>query len=115
MKVTVKSLAQAAGVSRGTVDRVLHNRGGVKPEVVLKIKNLAKEVGIEKNISPHTIRHSFATHLLANGASLRIVQELLGHEDISTTQIYTHIDKKQLKDMYENTHPLQKDKEDKKE
>lgn len=79
------------------------------------IKNLAKEVGIEKNISPHTIRHSFATHLLANGASLRIVQELLGHEDISTTQIYTHIDKKQLKDMYENTHPLQKDKEDKKE
>ena len=74
------------------------------------IKNLAKEVGIEKVISPHTIRHSFATHLLANGASLRIVQELLGHEDISTTQIYTHIDKSHLKEMYENTHPLRKEK-----
>lgn len=74
------------------------------------IRELAKSVGITKTISPHTIRHSFATHLLANGASLRIVQELLGHEDISTTQIYTHIDKEHLKEMYENTHPLQKKK-----
>ena len=72
------------------------------------IKQLAKDCGIEKEISPHTIRHSFATHLLANGASLRIVQELLGHEDISTTQIYTHVDKSHLKEMYGHTHPLQK-------
>lgn len=76
------------------------------------IKKLAKDCGIEKEISPHTIRHSFATHLLEGGTDLRIVQELLGHEDISTTQIYTHLDKSKLKDMYDHTHPMARGNKD---
>ncbi len=74
--------------------------------VWLIIKTYGKLLGLSKRVTPHTFRHSFATHLLLNGADIRIVQELLGHSDISTTQIYTHIISSKLHEIYERAHPL---------
>ena len=69
------------------------------------VKKHAKHSGLEANIYPHLLRHSFATHLLSNGADLRIIQEMLGHADISTTQVYTHVDQQRLKAVHRQFHP----------
>ena len=86
----------------------LSNRGAAlsRQSIFLKIKKFASAAGIKKVISPHTMRHSFATHLMERGADLRIVQQLLGHESITTTEIYTHISAQQLSDKIAEFHPL---------
>jgi integrase/recombinase XerD len=72
------------------------------------VKKAAKDSGIKKIISPHTFRHSFATHLIEGGADIRVVQEMLGHESILTTEIYTHLDRQYLKDTILRFHPRTK-------
>lgn len=73
--------------------------------IFMIIKELAKQAGITKNISPHTFRHSFATHLVEGGADLRAVQEMLGHESITTTEIYTHLNREFLRKTLQDFHP----------
>jgi len=89
----------------------LNRRGGKLSRVMifLIVKDLTEKAGIKKKISPHTFRHSFATHLIEGGADLRAVQEMLGHESITTTEIYTHLDKTYLRKVITKFHPRYKD------
>ena len=95
-------------IKSGNESFVFLNRRGAKLTRVMIftiIKNLAERAGIKKNISPHTFRHSFATHLLEGGANLRAIQEMLGHESITTTEIYTHLDQHFLREAIISFHP----------
>lgn len=95
-------------IVRGEEDILFLNRRGkrlTRVMVFLIIKDLARKTGLAKNISPHTFRHSFATHLVEGGADLRAVQEMLGHESITTTEIYTHLDREFLRKTLEQFHP----------
>jgi len=96
------------GVQPGNEDILFLNRRGSRLSrvmIFLIIKELAKTAGIKKTISPHTFRHSFATHLVEGGADLRAVQEMLGHESITTTEIYTHLDREFLRSTLQQFHP----------
>ncbi len=98
-------------VKKECTDTLFLNRRGAqltRAMVFTIIKNLASEIGLKKKISPHTFRHSFATHLLENGADLRSIQLMLGHESITTTEIYLHLDRKFLTEVLENFHPRNK-------
>lgn len=98
-------------VQKGDEDTIFLNRRGSQLSritVFTTIKKLAAEVGIKKTISPHTFRHSFATHLIEGGADLRAVQQMLGHESITTTEIYTHLDRDYLQQTLREYHPRSK-------
>ena len=95
-------------IKQGQEDYVFLNRRGTalsRVMVFMIIKELAQKTGLDKHISPHTFRHSFATHLIEGGADLRAVQEMLGHESITTTEIYTHLDRDYLKQIIQDFHP----------
>ncbi|MCC6289639.1 MAG: site-specific tyrosine recombinase XerD [Chitinophagaceae bacterium] len=95
-------------IKKGEEDILFLNRRGsrmTRVMIFLVIKDLVAKANIKKNISPHTLRHSFATHLVEGGADLRAVQEMLGHESITTTEIYTHLDRDYLRDTLQRFHP----------
>jgi integrase/recombinase XerD len=108
VKIYMKDIRVHLRVKKGNEDILFLNKRGTKLSrimIFLIIKDLVKKAGIKKTVSPHTFRHSFATHLVEGGADLRAVQEMLGHESITTTEIYTHLDREFLRKTLENFHP----------
>ena len=108
LKIYLDEVRAHQKIKAGEEDMVFLNRNGKRLTRVMIftiIKDLTLRAGIKKKVSPHTFRHSFATHLIEGGADLRAVQEMLGHESITTTEIYTHLDKGYLKQVIEEFHP----------
>ncbi len=108
LKLWIENVRVHVPIKKGEEDMVFLNRRGSRLSrvyVFMLIKQLAEMAGIKKVISPHTLRHSFATHLVEGGADLRAVQEMLGHESITTTEIYTHLDREYLKEVITSFHP----------
>jgi len=108
IKSYIENIRVHIPVIKGNEDVVFLSRRGKKLSrimIFMIIKDLAKKAGISKTISPHTFRHSFATHLVEGGADLRAVQEMLGHESITTTEIYTHLNREYLRDTLQQFHP----------
>tara|TARA_X000000950_G_scaffold62980_1_gene76967 strand:- start:9099 stop:9998 length:900 start_codon:yes stop_codon:yes gene_type:complete len=108
IQIYVDEIRQLQNINPQDNDVLFLNRNGGKitrAMIFTIVRNTAKKAGIKKKISPHTFRHSFATHLLENGADLRSIQILLGHESITTTEIYTHLDNKHLKNVMQKFHP----------
>jgi integrase/recombinase XerD len=107
-KIYIHESRTAIDIKDGYEDYLFLNRRGkslTRVMIFLIIKDLAEKAGIRKNISPHTLRHSFATHLIEGGADLRAVQDMLGHESITTTEIYTHLDRAFLQQTLKEFHP----------
>jgi integrase/recombinase XerD len=108
LKLWLSEVRVHVPVQPGEEDIVFLNRRGKRLSrvyVFMMIKDLAERIGLKKSISPHTFRHSFATHLIEGGADLRAIQEMLGHESITTTEIYTHLDREYLKSVIISHHP----------
>lgn len=108
LSIYLEQIRKHQPIKPGAEDIVFLNRRGqplTRVMIFLVIKELAKKAGIQKSISPHTFRHSFATHLVEGGADLRAVQEMLGHESITTTEIYTHLDREFLRRTLHEFHP----------
>jgi len=108
LDIYLKQIRIHSNIKKGNEDFIFLNRFGAKLSrisIFNLIKSLANATGLKKTISPHTLRHSFATHLIEGGADLRAVQEMLGHSSITTTEIYTHIDRDYLKEVITQFHP----------
>src|SRR5690606_11098680 len=108
LQMSVEGVRRHQPVAQGQEELVLLNRRGKKLSrvmIFIMINNLAQQIALGKKISPHTFRHSFPTHLKEGGADLRAVQEMLGHESITTTEIYTHLDRDHLRQVLNSFHP----------